>query len=106
MTRDQASAVLSRLRVRAIESNAHGILIQRAGVVCEQPFADGPTPLRRDRRGYYNCEQWRVESGGGIAVSRCVWLRHMHTDKRRIGPYATVREFESAIRAWRRWDLP
>jgi hypothetical protein len=76
MTRDQASTVLSRLRVRVIESNAHGILIQRAGVVCEQPFADGPTPLRRDRRGYYNCEQWRVESHCCLAMR--VAATHAH----------------------------
>lgn len=109
MTRDQASAVLSRLRVRIIASDAHGILVQRAGTVARHPFADN-TPFRHidpgTPGGRYECEQWRIESGSGIAGAQSVWLRHMHTNKTMLGPYRTVREFTSAVRAWRRWDAP
>ncbi len=103
MTRDKANAVLDRLRVRVISSDAHGITIQRSGITCGSPRRSTPA---HDPGGHYSVEQWRVESSSGIAGTQAVTLVHMHTTRTTLGPFATMREFSLAVRAWRRWDLP
>lgn len=107
MTRDKVRGAIDRAGFRVLGSDADGIWLRRSGIVSTESFSNAGR-WRRSWQGTYHEEEWRVYCGGGIAGHGGEWWlaprSRLHGEP--IGPFATQKALVSALRTWRRWELP
>lgn len=106
MTREQVRKLVDRIGLRVLESDAHGIMMRRSGVVANRAPL-GPDRWYRSWQGTYHEERWRLRCGSGIAGRGGEWtLVRLPDAGETLGPYTKMRDLEQALRQWRRWDIP
>lgn len=96
MTRTTVSRVVDRVRIKHSDT-VHGIEIRRCTTRGMGVFA------------VWIEENWRLQSGGGIAGnSGAWWLRRISTSgaPQAYGPFTNARTLERSLRRWKRWTEP
>lgn len=102
MTRAHVKSVLSRIKLPLVSEDVNGITIRRQGYVADYGAGWHLAKLF----GAWLEQQWRIQPGGGIAGNSDKWFLAPLgcVGEQARGPFATMRQLETAIRRWRKFQ--